>query len=74
MELKNRLIMAPLGHYSANTEGQPTPRLIDYLARRAIGGVGLIITGGSSVRYEGRNNHMLWFFADGFIPQLKKTD
>ena len=36
---KNRLVMAPLGHFSA-AEGYPTARTIDYYVERIKGGAG----------------------------------
>ena len=42
MQLKNRLVMSPMTTGYAGLDQLPTPRLIDYLAARARGGVGLI--------------------------------
>src|SRR4030095_15295075 len=42
MELKNRIVMSPMTTGYAGFDQLPTPRLIDYLAARARGGVGLI--------------------------------
>ena len=44
MEVKNRIVMAPMGTNIAASDGSVTERLINYLAARAKGGVGLIIT------------------------------
>ena len=44
MEVKNRLIMAPMGTRLANESGAVTQRQIEYYAERAKGGVGTIIT------------------------------
>ncbi|MEZ5667210.1 MAG: NADH:flavin oxidoreductase [Alphaproteobacteria bacterium] len=46
-ELKNRLLMAPLTRQSAEDDGTPTDEMAAYYARRARGGVGLIITEGT---------------------------
>jgi len=43
MEIRNRLIMAPVKTAYATTQGTVTPRLIDYYSRRARGGIGAII-------------------------------
>ncbi len=43
MELKNRLIMPPMGTILADAEGAATDRLIDYYEARAKGGASLII-------------------------------
>jgi 2,4-dienoyl-CoA reductase-like NADH-dependent reductase (Old Yellow Enzyme family)/thioredoxin reductase len=42
LELKNRIIMPPMGTGLADRQGFVTDRLIDYYARRARGGVGAI--------------------------------
>jgi len=44
MEVKNRLIMAPMGTRLANESGAVTQRQIEYYAERAKGGIGAIIT------------------------------
>ena len=43
MEVRNRLIMAPMGSRMANENGGVSPWQIDYYAERAKGGVGTII-------------------------------
>ena len=43
LELKNRLVMAPMHTRFASESGEVTDRLIAYLAERARGGVGLIV-------------------------------
>lgn len=45
--LKNRIAMAPLTRQMAQTDGTPTDEMVAYYARRARGGVGLIITEGT---------------------------
>lgn len=49
MEVKNRLVMAPMGTNLASQRGEATPSLISYYAARARGGVGLIITDDTTV-------------------------
>ncbi len=49
MELRNRIIMAPMGTGYATAEGFVTQRLKDYYEERARGGAALIITGVLSV-------------------------
>ena len=44
MQLKNRIVMPPMGNNYASDDGCVTERLIDYYNERANGGVGLIIT------------------------------
>ncbi|MFH1436591.1 MAG: FAD-dependent oxidoreductase [Pseudomonadota bacterium] len=43
MELRNRIVMAPMATDFADDDGKVSQRLTDYLAARAEGGVGLII-------------------------------
>jgi 2,4-dienoyl-CoA reductase-like NADH-dependent reductase (Old Yellow Enzyme family) len=45
--LKNRIVMAPLTRQSADADGTPNDEMTAYYARRARGGVGLIITEGT---------------------------
>lgn len=54
MELKNRIVMAPMGT-SADGDGGYSARTIRYFTERAKGGTGLIITGrnASVLEYEG---------------------
>jgi len=49
MEVKNRLVMAPMGTNLASLEGKVTPSLISYYQARARGGVGLIITDDTTI-------------------------
>ena len=45
--LKNKIVMAPLTRQAAFADGTPTDEMAAYYARRAQGGVGLIITEGT---------------------------
>ncbi len=47
LTLKNRIVMAPLTRQSAEDDGTPTDEMAAYYARRARGGVGLIISEGT---------------------------
>ncbi|MBM4332630.1 MAG: FAD-dependent oxidoreductase [Deltaproteobacteria bacterium] len=49
MEVRNRLVMAPMGTNLASQEGEVTPSLISYYEARARGGVGLIITDDTTI-------------------------
>ena len=44
LKLKNRLVMAPLTRQVAELDGTPTDEMAAYYARRARGGIGLIIS------------------------------
>ena len=46
-ELKNRIVMAPLTRQSSEDDGTPTDEMAAYYARRARGGVSMIITEGT---------------------------
>jgi 2,4-dienoyl-CoA reductase (NADPH2) len=73
MELKNRIVMAPMTIDSANPDESPSDRQIAYYAERAKGGAGLItvevatIDGGH--RYQ---QHSLGIYSDALIPGHKK--
>lgn len=45
--LKNRIVMAPLTRQNAEPDGTPTDEMVAYYARRAAGGLGMIITEGT---------------------------
>jgi len=47
LQLRNRIVMAPLTRQSAEDDGTPNDEMVAYYARRARGGVGLIITEGT---------------------------
>ena len=49
MEVKNRLVMAPMGTNLASSEGKVTASLVSYYQARARGGVGLIITDDTTI-------------------------
>ncbi len=47
IEIGNRIVMAPLTRQSADADGTPNAEMVAYYARRARGGVGMIITEGT---------------------------
>jgi len=51
LEIKNRLIMSPMGTRLANEAGAVTQRQINYYVERAKGGVGTIIVECTAVDY-----------------------
>ena len=73
MEVKNRIVMAPMSTNLGSPQGYVTPHLIQYFAARARGGVGLIVTGDVSIvakaRYQMRS---LGLYDDQFIPAWKE--
>lgn len=73
MELKNRIVMAPMCMYSAADDGLATPWHTIHYATRAQGGVGLIIQEATAVERRGRitaNDLGIW--SDEQIPYLKE--
>ena len=51
MEIKNRMILAPMGSNFASPTGEVSERLKSYIEARANGGAGLIILETSSVSW-----------------------
>ena len=51
LELRNRIVMAPMGTGFASAEGLITERQVAYYAERARGGAGLIVVEGSCVDF-----------------------
>ncbi|WP_159097888.1 NADH:flavin oxidoreductase [Aminobacter sp. MSH1] len=47
VRLKNRIVMAPLTRQMADDDGSPNDEMVAYYARRARGGVGMIVTEGT---------------------------
>lgn len=73
LELKNRVIMAPMCMYSAKEDGKVTPFHLEHYVTRAMGGVGLIITEATAVTPEGRiSNQDLGIWNDAQVEELKK--
>ena len=72
LELKSRLVMAPMGTMSHDKEGFILPRTIDFYAERARGGVALIICQSCSILFESRAPGRPGVWDDKFIPGLRK--
>ncbi len=73
MEIKNRMVMAPMATDYTNPDGTISQRLIDYQVARAKGGIGLItseVTTIDSMSPYVPNTVALW--DDKFIPGFKK--
>ena len=73
LELKNRMIMAPMGSNFAGEDGQTSEQLEAYYEERARGGVGLIILETSAITWPAGASMpcMLGFSKDEFIPSLQ---
>ena len=71
MELKNRIVMPPMGTKHASKEGYVTSHVKDYFEARAEGGCGLIIVEATLVDPAGRAyENLLEITDDKFIPGL----
>jgi len=73
MELKNRIVMPPMGTNFASEDGFVTRRLVNYHLERTKGGVGLIIVEGAYVELRGKGSiRQLAVDDDNKIPGLKE--
>ncbi len=72
MELKNRIVMAPMATLYANKDSTVSGRLLAYHEARAAGGVGLIILGVTSVDRFFPYGITLGLWDDTFIPGFKE--
>ncbi len=71
---KNRILMSAMSiNFGVDDNGYVTDQLIEYLAERAKGGVGMILVGGGNVHPAGMELPTLpRLWDDGCIPALKK--
>jgi 2,4-dienoyl-CoA reductase-like NADH-dependent reductase (Old Yellow Enzyme family) len=73
LELKNRIVMAPMATNMATPEGRITDRHIKHYTSRAKGGVGLIILEHTYVAVEGQlARNQTGLYDDNLIPDLKR--
>ena len=72
MNVKNRVVMAPMVTFSNGPEGEILDRTVHYYGERAKGGVGLIICQSSVIMRESRAPHRVSAYDDKFIPGLKR--
>jgi 2,4-dienoyl-CoA reductase-like NADH-dependent reductase (Old Yellow Enzyme family)/thioredoxin reductase len=72
MELRNRLIMAPMGTFTADRDGYITQQTIDHYVERAKGGVGLIISQATCCIPGALPPSRAFFNDDKYIPMQKK--
>lgn len=71
MDLKNRMVMAPMGTKHAGRDGRVNDTIMDYFEARAKGRVGLIIVEATLVDPTGRGyENLLEITDDSFIPGL----
>ncbi len=72
LDLSNRLVRSATGERMCTPEGRVTPLLVEFYARLARGGAGLVITGHSFVRADGKASEgMMGVHADRLLPGLK---
>lgn len=72
LEIKNRILQAPMGTFSYGVDGVPTPQTIDYFVERAKGGVGLIICQAVRVSPECRVVGFANLYEDKYIPIMAR--
>lgn len=73
MEIKNRFVMPPMGSNLGNRDGSASDALIEYYARRARGGFGLIITECTAVSPDGSSLYNeTRIYDDRFIDGYRK--
>lgn len=73
LELKNRIVMAPMCMYSADDDGKAKEWHFLHYASRAIGGVGLIIQEATAVEPRGRiSDNDLGIWEDSQIKGLRE--
>lgn len=76
LEIKNRIILGPMAVLRPTEDGRPSDQTIAFLTRRAKGGVGLIIVGGSVASERAWNESPfspnIRFDKDEYIPDLKR--
>jgi 2,4-dienoyl-CoA reductase (NADPH2) len=71
MKIKNRIVM-PAMHLGYTPDGQANDQLIDFYARRAQGGAGLIIVGGCTIGPLAGAPHMISLKQESDIPGLSR--
>ncbi|MCC8027601.1 MAG: NAD(P)/FAD-dependent oxidoreductase [Clostridium sp.] len=73
MEIKNRMVMSPMGTQFATDGGDVTDRMIRYYQERAKGGVSLIITEHVGISDEDRaTKHMLMLSRDSHKEGMRR--
>ncbi|BAB59375.1 NADH oxidase [Thermoplasma volcanium GSS1] len=74
VEIKNRIVMAPMISNIANSDGSPSEPYISYMRERARGGIGLIITEYTYVDPESGkgSRNQLGIYDDIFLPKFSR--
>lgn len=72
MEVKNRIVMAPMTNFSSNQDGTVTEEEVNYYVRRS-SGAGMVITACAYVTPSGKGFHgEFGSHSDEMIPSLRK--
>ena len=72
LELKNRIVMLPMGTSLADRDGNLSEAFIDYYAARAKGGTGLIVVEVTHVHPTSKIPFYARLYNDEYIPRWKK--
>lgn len=76
LEIKNRYVLSPMAALQPTPDGHPSDQTIAFLTRRARGGAGLLIIGGTVATASGYAEApfqpLMRFDEDRFIPGLKR--
>jgi NADPH2 dehydrogenase len=73
LEIPNRIVYPPVVVFWADESGRVTDRHVAHYARRARGGVGLIVVEATAVLPEGRlSEKQLGIWSDEFVPGLAR--
>lgn len=73
LELKNRVIMSPMGTGYPDMDGYVGDQLVDYLAERAKGGTGLVGMEFTAVTASGQPPTLPCIYNDSYMPGLKRV-
>jgi 2-enoate reductase len=74
LEIRNRIVMAPMNKVYEDSDGRVTQRLIDFLAARAKGGTGLIMTGLTRVYRKAEYPPMMGLWMDSDVHIARASD
>ncbi|MBW2402141.1 MAG: effector protein, partial [Deltaproteobacteria bacterium] len=74
LEIRNRIVMSPMGSNLAEEDGHMGERIIRYYEERARGGVGLLIVGVGAISFpDGAcNPNQVAISDDAFLPGLSE--
>jgi 2,4-dienoyl-CoA reductase-like NADH-dependent reductase (Old Yellow Enzyme family)/thioredoxin reductase len=73
VELRNRVVGAPMERNYCDLAGRPTQQYVDYLAARAAGGAALVFTESSYVAQMSKARpHQMGMHDDGVLPGLSR--